>query len=93
MIKALNQVKIWVEHPDWAVREICCVILRKGLLNFPDLTLYTMKNWILSDSENIRRLVTESCRPLNDVKWLRDPLKNDEILNIISVLKSDPLNM
>lgn len=90
MIKALNQIKIWVEHPEWAVREICCVILRKGLHYFPDLTLYTMKNWIQSDSENLRRLVTESCRPLNDMKWLRDPLKNDEILNIISVLKSDP---
>lgn len=90
LIKALNQVKIWAEHPDWTVREIGCFILRKGLVSFPDMTIYTMKNWIHSESENLRRLVTESCRPLNDVKWLRNPLKNDEILNILSVLKSDP---
>ncbi|MBD3351912.1 MAG: hypothetical protein GF364_10545 [Candidatus Lokiarchaeota archaeon] len=88
-IKSLKKAKSWANHDDWKVREMSGRILRKCLKKFPKITLYAMKKWIQSDNENIRRIVTESARPLANIKWLRDPKKNDEVIEILDCLKSD----
>ncbi|MCP4760561.1 MAG: hypothetical protein GY870_02195, partial [archaeon] len=90
LIKALAQVKIWADHKLWEIREMSGYIIRKGLKKFPDTILYSLKTWIISENDNIRRISIESLRPLSDIKWLRDPKKNDPILDILSSLRADP---
>ncbi len=48
-----------------------------------------MFKWAKSSNENLRRLASESLRPHASVKWLRDPLKNDTILQILTLLRQD----
>ncbi|MCP4762695.1 MAG: hypothetical protein GY870_13030, partial [archaeon] len=76
LIKALAQVKVWGDHPLWEIREMSGYIIRKGLKKFPDTILYTLKTWIISENDNLRRISIESLRPLSDIKWLRKQKKN-----------------
>ncbi|MHA2139808.1 MAG: DNA alkylation repair protein [Candidatus Hodarchaeales archaeon] len=79
----------WVDHPDWEVRETAGYIIRRGLKYQPEFVLSALDSWITSPSENVRRAVAESLRPLAEIKWLRDPVKNDQILILLSQLKCD----
>lgn len=88
--KAMLQTKIWAEHPRWEIREMSGQVIRKGLKVFPIKSLTILKEWSTSESDNLRRLSIESLRPLADIKWLRDPKKNDCILEILALNKADP---
>ncbi len=87
--KAMLQTKIWAEHPHWEIREMSGQVIRKGLKVFPIKSLAILKEWSTSESDNLRRLSIESLRPLADIKWLRDPKKNDCILEILALNKAD----
>lgn len=91
LIKVLNQAKSWANDSEWEIREMSGYIIRKSLKNFPEKTLQTLKKWLLNEKNpNIKRLIAESLRPLSDVKWLRNPEKNDEILDILNIIRADP---
>ena len=78
-----------IEHPNWIVREMCAFGVRKAYVNHQKETIEILKKWIKSESENIRRTAIESLRPLSDTKWLRNPEKNNEVIELLSELKSD----
>ncbi len=89
--KVLNQAKIWANDSEWEIREMSGYIIRKSLKNFPEKTLQILKKWLLNEKNpNIKRLIAESLRPLSDVKWLRNPDKNDIILEILNIIRADP---
>jgi len=87
--KALEQAKIWADHEKWEIRESVEYIIRLALASKREYTLTTLKEWISSSSPNIRRIVVESLRPFANLKWLRDPAKNDEVFSILYHLRKD----
>jgi hypothetical protein len=49
-----------------------------------------VNEWLANNpNANVRRLVTESIRPMADIKWLRNPAKNDPIIDILIKLNAD----
>ncbi|MFX1237682.1 MAG: hypothetical protein ACFFAS_04805 [Promethearchaeota archaeon] len=46
-------------------------------------------NGVKSENEYLRKIVPESLRPTTEIKWLRDPKKNDKILEILTSLRRD----
>lgn len=87
--KALLIAKKWANNDDWRVREMTGQVIRKAVKDYKKLTLAIVEEWINSENENIRRVVIESLRPLRDIKWLRDPDKNDIILKLLGKLRAD----
>lgn len=83
-------IKKYANHEKWAIRESTTFSILSGLKKNPKETLNLLSEWAKDDNENIRRLVAESLRPSGDIKWLRDPSKNDKILEILALLKKDP---
>ncbi len=75
---------------NWIVRETIADAILSGLKKIPETTLKLMIKWAKSNNENLRRLVSESLRPHSSVKWLRDPTKNDKIIEILTILRQDP---
>lgn len=86
----LTDVKRWADHDDWEIRENACYPLRFALKKNKVETLNVLRSWAQDDNENIRRAAAESLRPLSEIKWLRDPEKNDQVLEIISLINHDP---
>ncbi len=86
---AMTLTKITVDYCEWEVREQCGVVIRNSLIKYPNETLIFLEEWIKSSSENLRRLSIESTRPLRDIKWLRNPRKNDQIIKMLAQLKTD----
>ncbi|MFX1507900.1 MAG: hypothetical protein ACFFDC_17575 [Promethearchaeota archaeon] len=84
--KGLAHIKTnYANHSDWEIREISTYTIREGLRTFPLLTLKILKDWLNNNpNENVRRLVTESIRPMADIRWLRDPEKNDPIIDLLT---------
>jgi len=89
MQNILNLSQTWFDHPDWEIRETSGYILRKSMQAYSEEVLSLMESWSTSHSPNIRRVIVESLRPLADIKWLRDPTKNDRILDILTKLNND----
>ena len=83
-------VRKYADHSDWPIRESTGSSLLIGLKKSPEKTIKIMKELLESNNENYRRIVSESSRPLAEVKWLRDPSKNDQILEILTMLRKDP---
>ena len=80
----------FVNHSNWEVREISAYTIREGLRIFPEFTLSVLNEWLSNKpNANVRRLIAESLRPMADIKWLRDPDKNDPILEMLIKLKAD----
>jgi 3-methyladenine DNA glycosylase AlkC len=80
----------FANHTNWEMREISAYTIREGLRIFPEVTLSILNEWISNKpNANIRRLIAESLRPMADIKWLRDPAKNDPIIEILIKLKAD----
>jgi 3-methyladenine DNA glycosylase AlkC len=80
----------YASHSNWEIREISAYTIREGLRTFPSLTLKILNEWLTDNpNENVRRLVTESIRPMADIRWLRDPYKNDPIIDILIQLNAD----
>ena len=77
-------------HSNWIVRETIADAILSGLKKIPEITIETLYKWVRHSNENVRRLVSESLRPHTTIKWLRDPTKNDMVLEILSSLKQDP---
>ncbi len=88
--KMLPLIKKYACHRNWIVRETIADSILAGLKKKMDITLSFLNKWAKSSNENLRRLVSESLRPHSSIKWLRDPTKNDKILDILTILRSDP---
>jgi 3-methyladenine DNA glycosylase AlkC len=89
--KVLEKVRTdLATHTDWEIREMSGYSIREGLKAYPEKTLSILNIWIKDESNsNLRRAVTESLRPLADIKWLRNPQKNDEVIKILDTVISD----
>ncbi|MHA2247164.1 MAG: hypothetical protein ACXADY_19620 [Candidatus Hodarchaeales archaeon] len=89
--RGLKHIKTnYADHTNWEMREICAYTIREGLKTFPKNTLAVLNDWLSKNpNANVRRLIAESLRPMADIKWLRDPEKNDPILDILVKLKND----
>jgi hypothetical protein len=84
------QILQWATNDDWIIREISCEPLRSIGINPSDRLYLLLNNWVKSEDPNIRRWVSESFRPLNPRKWLRDTTQNDRWLSILSTIRADP---
>ncbi|MFW9904445.1 MAG: hypothetical protein ACFFFH_08945 [Candidatus Thorarchaeota archaeon] len=89
--RVLDHIKVnYANHPNWEIREVSTYSIREGLRSFPIFTLKILNKWLQKNpNANVKRLITESIRPLADIKWLRDPNKNDPILDILIKLNAD----
>jgi len=76
-------------HEDWSVRETTADSIISGLQKIPEETLKLLLKWTKNEDENLRRIASESLRPHSAIKWLRDSTKNDQILEILTVLRED----
>lgn len=85
-----DMIEKYANHSDWSIRETTAGSILSGIKKNPEETLQYLLKWIKSENENLRRIVTESIRPSAEVKWLRDPTKNDKILDILTYLRKDP---
>jgi 3-methyladenine DNA glycosylase AlkC len=83
-------VVVWATNPKWEVREMACEPIINLLQKSPKIILPKLLEWASSADENLRRLATESSRPRAQIKWLRDPTKNQPILDLLSHVRSDP---
>jgi 3-methyladenine DNA glycosylase AlkC len=88
--RALRHAKVWAEHENWEIRECTGYIIRLAVANNKAITFDILSDWISSPSPNLRRVVVESLRPLADIKWLRDPNKNDEVIAFLYLVRFDP---
>ncbi|MHA1149235.1 MAG: DNA alkylation repair protein [Promethearchaeota archaeon] len=79
-----------VNNEEWAIKMSCVYPIITILKKEPDKILGFLSNWSKSENENLRRLVAESLRPRAEIKWLRDPTKNDKVLEILTILNKDP---
>ena len=80
----------WAEDDEWDVRENACYPVIAGLKKSRNETISFLKKHVSSKNENIRRIIAESTRPKAEVKWLRDPAENGEILDLLTSLNHDP---
>jgi len=83
-------IENWANYEEWQIRESAGEGILAALKKIPKKTLEYLSELTKSDNENLRRLVSESLRPRADVKWLRNPSKNDKILEILTELRKDP---
>ncbi|MHA1488248.1 MAG: DNA alkylation repair protein [Promethearchaeota archaeon] len=89
----LNKIKPliekWANHDEWQIRESAREAILSGLKRNPEKMLAYLSLLAKNNNKNLRRLVPESLRPRADVKWLRAPSKNDEVLKILTLLRKD----
>jgi 3-methyladenine DNA glycosylase AlkC len=83
-------LKEWGSNDDWKVREGAIYPIISGLKKNPEKVLEILAKWVNHENEYIRRLVAESLRPKATVKWLRNPEKNDKVLDILTEMRKDP---
>lgn len=88
--KTTHLLENWANHEEWQFRESTGEIILSALEKNKEKTLDYLEELATNDNEKLRRLVSESLRPRADIKWLRDPNKNDRILNILTILRKDP---
>ncbi|NHJ46969.1 MAG: hypothetical protein FK733_04195 [Asgard group archaeon] len=86
---AVEFIKIVIKHCAWEIREQSGIVIRETIKKFTAETLDLLDEWTDSSDENLRRLSIESSRPFRDVPWLRDPQKNDKIIDLLTKLKDD----
>jgi len=90
---SLPQVKSLIElaaaDHEWSVRETAIYPIISCLRKEPEITFQYLNYLTSKNNENLRRLVSESLRPSNSVKWLRNADKNDKVLLILSKIKAD----
>ena len=88
--KGFEILRLYADHPNWEVREMATYGIRESVKAYPKETLAILRGWIHDENDNVRRIASESLRPLSDMKWLRDQKQNDPVLDLLSVLKADP---
>jgi 3-methyladenine DNA glycosylase AlkC len=79
----------WANHKEWQIRESIGEAIIAALKKKPVDCLNYLLELTKNEMENLRRLASESLRPRADIKWLRDPSKNDFILKILTNLRMD----
>jgi 3-methyladenine DNA glycosylase AlkC len=84
-----SYITMWANHKEWQIRESIGEAIIAALKKRPGECLEYLLKLATSDNENLRRLASESLRPRADIKWLRDPAKNDFILKILTCLRLD----
>ena len=85
-----EKVVVWADHKNWEIRESACEVILEAFRYQPKKMMPLLKTWTESENENLRRAVVESIRPHAQIKWLRNPEKNDEIIALLTRLRSDP---
>jgi len=83
-------IEEYATYDEWSVRESTGGAILAGLKKSPKKVIEFLFSWANSENENLRRIVSESSRPMTSVKWLRDPAKNDKILELLTLLRKDP---
>ena len=83
-------IEEYATYDEWSVRESTGGAILAGLKKIPEKTIELLFSWANNENENLRRIISESSRPMTGVKWLRDPTKNDKILEILTILRKDP---
>jgi len=86
----IEQIRYWATDETWGIRENAIHPILSGLKSQKERVLQLLQKWASDPNENIRRLVSESLRPKGEIKWLRDPTKNDKVLEILTILNHDP---
>ncbi|UYP48328.1 hypothetical protein NEF87_004613 [Candidatus Lokiarchaeum ossiferum] len=89
MKRVYNIVKKWANHSTWEIREVSCYPIRIGLKYRKNDTLRTLLELTHSSEHNLRRLAVESLRASADLKWLRDPSENQDMITILKNLNHD----
>ena len=90
ILEILPLVEKYARHEDWQVRESTIYSLQSALKMIPEKILEILSKWVKNENNNLRRVVAECLRPHKEVKWLRDPKKNDKVLQILTDLRKDP---
>ncbi|NHI94772.1 MAG: hypothetical protein EAX96_19935 [Candidatus Lokiarchaeota archaeon] len=90
MDSVIPLIEFWVNSDEWDVRETILICIINGLKKDGKNTLELVKKWAKDKNEKFRRGATESLRPRAELKWLRNPSKNDIILDILTDLNKDP---
>ncbi|MEX2684857.1 MAG: HEAT repeat domain-containing protein [Candidatus Sigynarchaeota archaeon] len=80
----------WASSPDWEIREMALEPLLHAVQRYPESILPRCRQWLRSPDENVRRFVAEGLRPRIGTRWLRDPAKNAQVLDILGELRHDP---
>ncbi|MHA1378323.1 MAG: DNA alkylation repair protein [Candidatus Helarchaeota archaeon] len=84
-----EKIKKWAKDENWTIRECARAPLLSGLKKNRQKIFRLYKKWVNEEDPNLRRIVAETLRPLAVNKWLRDPNKNDEVLEILTELNHD----
>jgi 3-methyladenine DNA glycosylase AlkC len=87
---AFNELKKYATHSNWEIREMAGYAIRECLKTNKQETINSLWSYVHSKDENLRRIVSESLRPLADIPWLRNPDRNGSILELLEILKADP---
>lgn len=87
--KIINIIEKCATHEQWTVRETAIYPIIAGLKKNANQIFISLSNWAKNSDENLRRLVAESLRPKTEIKWIRDPSKNENVLDIITLLRKD----
>ncbi len=85
-----NLLAKYATHPNWEIREMAGYAIRQCLKFNAIDTIASLWTYVSSNDENIRRIVSESLRPMADIPWLRDPERNGMVLELLTSLRADP---
>ncbi|MHA1425412.1 MAG: DNA alkylation repair protein, partial [Candidatus Helarchaeota archaeon] len=85
-----GKIETWALNEEWEIQENACHPIMRGLKKWRNAMLCKLREWVHHEDERLRRLVSESLRPKSEIKWLRDPTQNTEVLEILTVLNHDP---
>jgi len=85
-----EQALEWASSKTWELRETSIYPFIEGIKHYPEILFPKLEAWAKSSNPNIRRVVAESLRPRAEIIWLRNPDKNDHVLEILSLMRQDP---
>jgi 3-methyladenine DNA glycosylase AlkC len=88
--EVIRLIEMYANDEEWSIRETIGHSVIAGLKTKPIETLQYLELLAENENQNLRRLTSECLRPIAEVKWLRDPNKNQRVLKILSKLNKDP---
>lgn len=80
----------YATHSNWEIREMAGYSIRQCIKIDVEGTINALWPYVDSNNEKLRRIVSESLRPLADIHWLRDPTRNDLVLELLTAMRADP---
>ena len=87
--EGFKRLVFYATNSNWEVREMAGYAIRECVKKKFIDTIPFLWSYVRNEDENLRRIVSESLRPLGDIKWLRNPNSNDIILDLLAALKAD----